>query len=701
MSGSSFNGRSNYTQGNIRIDKDSGVINTTNDIKSLLDLLDYIQKRYAVESKSKILHTAQDLFTTKDFFNVFKIGFKDVVSFEFLTLIFFLYPIYLLYESGFVILFPNVDERWVVTFLIYLFTFSTQIFFLLFVYYMTRNYYDGVSPRKTVSAYAWGRVTGYIVKIILFLAFFGFLYYLLGHSPSFLNKLVYFLSNVTHEHPMEVYKKVLVAKSQIFTDMFKVPGIVFIFLLGTVILVKYHENYYQKHLKDKIGKGKHDYKHKEGHIHLGWGYRVYPLNKKLIPIYQSDKSRNYNTGIVGQIGVGKTFTLMNRVKYDILNGDNVVVIDPKGSGDLFNFVLEWTIRAGRLKDFIYINPVYPEYSSKINPLAYYSMPEVIINTVLAGIRVKDEFYLNIAREVTSIIVYGLIEISKYKRKVKPDFTFDDIKSWLSAPKLEEMKNVLMTIETPTAEKLVSDIEQILATSSDNFAKVGASLRTVLTSLSIGSVGAIIGRSTENDFVKRLMEGKGVILFVETASLLMKDTSSIIGKVLLSNLASIAGYFYAQRKKLPRKLKVHVDEFYTQAFIGVENLFDKGREVGIHMDVYFQSISQLDAELGSDRAKVVLENINNYMIMRIKSPETAQKFAEIIGMGKDLLTNYHSDGSVTMMEREDWRVYPADFIRLENREFIFHTGETDYRGFTVDVDPPILQVEMPKLSTKAF
>ena len=684
-------------QGNIRIDKDSGVINTTNDIRSLLDLLDYVQKRYAVESKSKILHTAQDLFTTKDFFNVFKIGFKDVLSFEFLTLLFFLYPLYLFYESGFVTFFPNVNERWMVTFVVYLFTFSTQIFFLLFVYYMTHNYYDGVSPRKTIAAYAWGRVTGYFLKIIFFVLFFGIFYYLLSHDVAFLKKVVYFLSSITRKPPQEVYEKLLVAKQHIYIDMFKVPSVVAIFFVGTIFLVRYYESYYQKHLKDKIGKGKHELKPKKDHIHLGWGYQVYPLNKKLIPIYQSDKSRNYNTGIFGQIGVGKTYTLMNRVKYDILNGDNVVVIDPKGSGDLFNFVLEWTIRAGRLQDFIYINPVYPEYSSKINPLAYYSMPEVIINTVLAGIRVKDEFYLNIAREVTSIIVYGLIEISQNKKGVKPDFTFEDIKSWLSAPKLEKLKDILLTIETPTAEKLVSDIEQILATSSDNFAKVGASLRTVLTSLSIGSVGAIIGRHTDNDFMRRLMEGKGVILFVETASLLMKDTSSIVGKVLLSNLASMAGYFYAQRMKLPRKLKVHVDEFYTQAFIGVENLFDKGREVGIHMDVYLQSISQLDAELGKDRARVVLENINNYMIMRIKSPETAEKFAELIGIGKDLLTNYHSDGSVTMMEREDWRVYPADFIRLENREFIFHTGEVDYRGFTVDVEPPSIEVVMPRLS----
>lgn len=65
------------------------------------------------------------------------------------------------------------------------------------------------------------------------------------------------------------------------------------------------------------------------------------------------------------------------------------------------------------------------------------------------------------------------------------------------------------------------------------------------------------------------------------------------------------------------------------------------------------------------------------------------------IAKSLLTTYYTDGSISMIEREDWRVYPEEFIRLENREFIYHSNEADYRGYTVDVPSPYVKVKFPK------
>ncbi len=673
---------------------------TTNRIRNILDLLDYIQRRFAVESRSKVLDDSEDLFTAKDYFNIFSYSFRSVFAEEFLIFAFLLYPVYVLYKAGVITVFVGIEQRWMVSVFMYLFTFAVQLFFVLFVVYLLKNYYEGVSPRKATSAYAWGRISGYLLKIGIVVGSLFVAYYFLLGDPEIVSWFVSKISEFFHIPPENVYLKILAVREEIKEDLIKIPAILFLFMVSMVIIVMYQDRHFKRQRAEGIGKNLSSKKeHKREAVHLGWGYQLYPLNKKLVPIYQDEGVRNQHTAVIGTVGVGKTYVLMNRVEYDIMRGDNVVVIDPKGSGDLLSFVLETAIKAGRLQDFIYVNPFFPEVSARISPLAYYAVPDVVINTVIAGIRSKDEFYINIARELVSIVVYGLMELSKSKGREKPVFTFEKIKEWISVEQLNRLKDLLSEVETPVAEKLIMDIEQVLSTPPEYFAKVGSSLRTVLTVLSTGNVGKIIGGARENDFMQRILDGRGVILFVETGSMLTRETSNIVGRVILSNITTFAGLYYVQRKKFPRKLKIHADEFYTQMFIGVEHLFDKGREVGISMDVYFQSLSQLEAEVGDKRATIILETINSYMLMRIKSPKTAERFAEIIGIGKSMVTNIGSDGSVSMFERDDWRVEPSEFIRLDDREFILHTGKKDYRGYTVDVGKPSIIVQMPEINVK--
>lgn len=696
----SFSSRKVQSSGNFRPDPSAHHSNilTTDRIKNVLDLLDYIQRRFAVESRSRVLDDSEDLFTAKDYFNIFSYSFRSVFAEEFLIFAFLLYPVYVLYKAGVITIFGGVEQRWVVSVFMYLFTFIVQLFFVLFVTYLLKNYYQGVSPRKATSAYAWGRISGYMLKIVIIAgALFSVYYFLLG-DPKIVSWLVSKISGFLHVSPEDVYRKIVAVREEVKVDLIKIPAILSFFMLIMVAIVTYQNKHFKKQKAEGIGKNlSHKKHHKKDATHLGWGYQLYPLSKKLIPIYQDEGVRNQHTAVIGTVGVGKTYVLMNRVEYDIMRGDNVVVIDPKGSGDLLSFVLETAIKAGRLQDFIYVNPFFPEVSARISPLAYYAVPDVVINTVIAGIRSKDEFYINIARELVSIVVYGLIELSKSKKKGNPVFTFEKIKEWISVEQLGRLKDLLLEVETREAEKLIMDIEQVLSTPPDYFAKVGSSLRTVLTILSTGNVGKIIGNTKENDFMYRILKGKGVILYVETGSMLTRETSNIVGRVILSNITTFAGLYYAHEKKFPRKLKVHADEFYTQMFIGVEHLFDKGREVGISMDVYFQSLSQLEAEVGDKRANIILETINSYMLMRIKSPRTAERFAEIIGVGRTMVTNIGSDASVSMFERDDWRVEPSEFIRLDDREFILHMGKKDYRGYTVDVKKPSIIVQKPEIN----
>ncbi|HEM55907.1 MAG TPA: hypothetical protein ENO30_03995, partial [Thermodesulfobium narugense] len=683
-------------------------------IKNIVDLIDFIQRRYALEAQSRSIRKMGSIFTVKDYGYLVVLAIKEALGFEFMVLSTIGFTVYVLYEAGVWNPFPKVEQKWLVTFFVFFFTFSMQTAYLLAILYLTRNFYKGVIPKKAIEAYTTGKIIGYFIKIFLLFILIKTSYNFLS-NPETTSKIVNGLHTIMKNTDIqEIYRLYMTVVNSYQKDMIRAILILLFFnviMIGTFIFVKRRVEKINEIEDDPLSINstmpidildKEKIKKTDGVV-IGRGIKLYPQEGNFnseVEIILKDKYRNRNTAFIGTVGTGKTKTMLNVAGYDIMKGDNVIIIDPKGSGDVFNYVVQMCALADRLEDFIYINPLFPEISGKINPLAYYSFPDVVINTIVNAVKAKDEFFVNIAREIVTVIVYSLVEIDKHIG-VESEFNFRKINEYVSRDKLAELSEQLSLIETEEAVHLRAQIAKIMATPPEYFSKVASTLRVLLTVLTTGRVGSVVGSSLENDFMYRIMHGKGVVMLVETGSMLSKYTASVISRMVLSNLTTFAGQYYAERKKFPRPVKVHVDEFYTALFDGIENLFDKGREVGISMNVYFQSVSQLYAELPKEKADIVMDTINNYVLFRVKSPETAEYFAQMIGKGKQFLTNVHSDGSLSMIEREDWIVLPGDFLRLPDRTFIFiSSGENAvYKGKTVDIPDPAFIIEMPKLITK--
>jgi hypothetical protein len=686
------------------------------DIKTIVDLIDYVQRRAALEKQSRSIENMQSLFTIKEYAKIFFLAVKEALGIELFVLGFLGFGIFAMYNAGIFNPFPKVEQKWIVSLFIFLFTFLSQMSYVFAIWFLTYNYYYGVMPRKVIESYTYGKVFGYILKIAILNAIaFGITKLLT--DPDFAARFVFYLSKVFKAVPKEkIFYNYLMFRDSLRKEVLYASSV----LLGFDVFLLVSYNYVKK-LSIKKNKYKEDPVNiddkdvilksmdvinnpskSEGCI-LGYGLKIYPDDKNitsgLTPIVLEDRIRNRNLAVIGTVGTGKTKMMQNIIAYDIAKGDNVIIIDPKGSGDVYNWVLQKVIEHDRVEDFIYINPLFPEISDKLNPLAYYSFPDIVINTIVNSVKAKDQFFVEIAREITTVIVYSLVEISKAQGKGDFKFTFDVIYEYMSRDKLEELKSSLVNIPTKESSHLIGSINKILSTPPDYFMKVASTLRVLLTVLTTGRVGQILGDSLENDFMQRIIDGKGVVMLVETGSMMAKQTASIVSRMVLSNLTTFAGQYYAERKKFPRPVKVHVDEFYTSLFDGIEQLFDKGREVGISMNVYFQSISQLSAELDEKKAEIVLDTINNYILFRVKSPQTAEMFAEMIGKGKFFVSNIHSDGSLSMIEREDWILLPVEFLKLPDRVFIFMNDRYVYKGKTVFIPDPVLNIKMPELISK--
>lgn len=408
-----------------------------------------------------------------------------------------------------------------------------------------------------------------------------------------------------------------------------------------------------------------------------------------------DADRSGHFGCFGTTRVGKTRLIENIVEQDISKGYNVVVIDPKGDLQLFSKIVQTAAESGRLEELMLLTPIYPDYSIMLDPLAYYYMEEELVDHVVSGIRAKEDYFIAVAYEVTQAIIAGLALQARYKKQ-RLNINFADIKVRSDYESLKKFRSSIELL--PGSNEVVTNIDQILNSPADFFAKVSSSLRTTLTALTSGTTGRIIGKSLVNEFVKRFEEGKGVILFCNTGSMLARRTAHIIGRVLISMIQSMIGRFFASGRKLNPPLCLHIDEGHNVLYKGIQELFAKGGAANVYVHFYTQSIAQIEEEVQEETARSILDNINTWVYMLVNHPDTAQyvedsspniqKYQPILSFG----------GGISVREIEDKQILAASVLQLPKRYFYMRSYGKLYKGITKDTKPLYVSVEFPHLST---
>jgi conjugal transfer pilus assembly protein TraD len=324
------------------------------------------------------------------------------------------------------------------------------------------------------------------------------------------------------------------------------------------------------------------------------------------------------------------------------------------------------------------------------------MPEELVSHVVSGIKAKEEFFINIAYETTFVIILSLLFFARIKNE-RPNLNFNSVKERASYTDLKNLEVQLKDYENdPEAEDILVSLRQILASPQDYFSKVSSSLRTVLTSLSAGSVGAIIGKAKANEFIKRLEQGKRVILIVQTGSLLTRKTAHIVSRVLLSMIQSFVGRIYLSGRTITPPLCVYMDEASNLLYMGVEDLFNKAGGAGVWIHAFTQSIADIEAELGPANARKILDNTNSKIFMRVNDPNTANYIAEYSGMVKRFSPILSLGGGITVREVEEPNVRPEHVLNLQLRDFYLFTFEGAFKGKAGYVKEPYLKVAYPKV-----
>jgi conjugal transfer pilus assembly protein TraD len=434
--------------------------------------------------------------------------------------------------------------------------------------------------------------------------------------------------------------------------------------------------------------------------HIGTGVHLdHP--QTLIELGFADSARKGHCWCFGTTRVGKTRIMEHIIEQDIRKKYSVVAIDPKGDIDLFSKIAQLADETGRNEDLMLVTPVFPQYSAILDPLSSYYMPEELVAHITAGVAIgREPYFFGVAYEVSLVVVQALIILAEVAGR-QPSFNLNDIKNHISHQELQRLKEKIDYINTAEARQLSLDMEKILSTPADYYSKVASSLRVALTELTSGNVGRIIGKADENRFIQRLEEGRGIILVVQLGSLLTKRAAYTAGKVIISMIQAFIGRVYSSGRNVTPSLVLHIDEAQSVLYQGIEDLFAKAGGAGVFIHGYCQSISQLHAEVGEDRANTILDNCNTKIFLRVPDPTTADYVSQHLGEARRFSPIISLGGSLSIRETEEVRIKPSEILNLAPRELYLLTYTGTYKGKTATVSESTLKVTFPDLAQKTI
>lgn len=411
-------------------------------------------------------------------------------------------------------------------------------------------------------------------------------------------------------------------------------------------------------------------------------------------IVMPDSERGGHLGCMGTTRIGKTRLVESFVEQDIRKGYSVAVVDPKGDIDLFSKVIQVASECGRLGDVMLLSPVFPDLSVSLDPLADYYMEDELVHHVTAGIESgPTPFFKDIAREVTQVIVAGLIRLIR-SQGGGVNINFMDVRQRVGFTDLEQLKEALRAI--PGTEDICDAIEKIChgPGMAEHFAKVASSLRTMLQALTFGNIGRVFGKARQNEFIRRLQEGKSVILVVHLGVLLTGDTGKIVARVFVSMIQSLVGRLCASGLKLTPPLCLHMDEGHNVLYRGVQELFNKCSAANVWINFYTQSNAQIEEAVGPDVTRSIIDNLNTWIYMKVNHPDTCQYVEDSspLVVREDAVVS--AAGSVTIRYVDERLVLRHRVMDLPKRWFYMRSQGHWFKGKTLESSMSYCTVRFP-------
>jgi conjugative coupling factor TraD (TOL family) len=354
----------------------------------------------------------------------------------------------------------------------------------------------------------------------------------------------------------------------------------------------------------------------------------------------------------------------------------VIVFDPKGDADLLKRMYVECKRAGRLDEFYVFHLGWPDISARYNAIGRFGRISEVATRIAGQLSGEGNSaaFREFAWRFVNIIAQSLVALGRrpdyeqirrhvinidelFVEYAQKYFAEHDPKAWQTIVELEgkiDRKNLsfamkdrplrVVAIDMYLTQKRINDsvmdgLRSAVRYDKTYFDKIVASLLPLLEKLTTGRIAELLAPdyldlSDERpifDWMQVIR--KRAVVYVGLDALSDTEVSAAVGNSMFSDLVSVAGHIYKHGidDGLPGhmaggkvRINLHADEF--NELIGDEfiPMVNKAGGAGIQVTAYTQTMSDIEAKIGSKaKAGQVIGNFNNLFMLRVRETATAE------------------------------------------------------------------------------
>ncbi|HCW3486317.1 TPA: type IV conjugative transfer system coupling protein TraD [Citrobacter freundii] len=392
-----------------------------------------------------------------------------------------------------------------------------------------------------------------------------------------------------------------------------------------------------------------------------------------------------HTLVIGTTRVGKTRLAELLITQDIRRknaaGEHevVIVFDPKGDADLLRRMYAEAHRAGRQDNFWVFHLGWPDISARYNAVGRFSRISEVASRVAGQLSGEGNSaaFREFAWRFVNIITRALVALGQ-----RPDYGLilryvtnigELYETYVENMLSEKAPQLLSTVEALLGSGIsekdlprhmqgrpngmnIWAIEQVLASEEGKklwdpvldglrsavqydrtyFDKIVASLLPLLEKLTTGKTAALLAPDyTDLNDPRPILDWHNIIksrgvVYIGLDALSDPVVAAAVGNSMFADLVSEGGHIYKfglgdedGRKSSKVAINLHCDEFNELMGDEFIPLINKGGGAGFQVTAYTQTLSDIEARIGSSaKANQVVGNFNSLIMLRVREKNTA-------------------------------------------------------------------------------
>lgn len=407
--------------------------------------------------------------------------------------------------------------------------------------------------------------------------------------------------------------------------------------------------------------------------------------------YLTDKNLGYHTQVIGGSGAGKTNLLKIMIEDRVRKGHGVIFFDFKADIELMDWMTGLSESSGRRDDLMMISMSDPKVSHTYNPLQYGSETE-ITSQIMNSLTWSETFYRDVAESGLMIIIKAFCFRRDHGGK---SFFLNDLYSFLTDAGIRmDLMGEVLNLNYP--ERFKTDLrrvcEELSTNKKDNYQGLINQISKIMNSTAGEIVSGTPGIDSEFNFKDAIRERKIAYLFMN--SLKLKETASVMGKLMLQDLMKTVGSIYDDRNFIKQPMTLIIDEFASFATPDFGEFIEKARGAGIGVIVAYQSRQSLNSIEG-DLALKLNENTATKVVFQVQDSDDAQWFCGLLGTQKVEKQTHQAEegflfgdtktGMKSVREVEEYVVHPNELKNLKMGEALLVCTKVDVHFCKIKID----------------